>query len=102
MKAGKVIGISVFVIGLIALGVFYFFFLESNRVPKIFIASPALIIVGLAMIIFPGGDIKVSDLDHSSRLQIWGPAPLSHKIAWIISLLIGAIVSVWGFIYFFD
>lgn len=101
MKAGRVIGISVFCIGLISLAAYYFFFWEANTIPRLFIAAPALIMVGLVMIVFPGGDIKASELDHSSRLQMWGPAPLHHKVAWVLSLIAGGVLSFLMLLYWF-
>ncbi|MBL4670245.1 MAG: hypothetical protein JKY30_13410 [Flavobacteriales bacterium] len=91
MKAGKLIGIVLAILGLITFILIITVFNNTLSIPKIIICGPSFLIVGVAMIIFPGGNITVSEINNKTKLggEIWSGAPTLHKIVWILSLLLG-------------
>ena len=97
MKAGLSTGIILFVLGTILLGVYYMVATEWDRVPRILVASPTLIILGIAMMLFPGGDYYFKDLAKSNGKaplsDLLKAAPMLHKVAWLVGLGLGLVSS---------
>jgi len=92
-KAGSIIGFILLVLGFI-LTTFLIFLLDSaNSLPKILVAGPCFISVGIAMLTFPGGSLTLEDMKNREAKLLWSKAPLIHRIVWVISVLIGLIIS---------
>jgi hypothetical protein len=100
MKVGRLIGTVILVLGIIAIASMYIIFSSTNYLPKFVASGPALIIVGLAMYIFPGGDVTNKELNAKTKAAgfMWTDAPLLHKIIWIFALLIGVAASLYQMI----
>lgn len=90
MKAGRLIGIILFVLGVPASGFGYWMLQGEGSIYKVLLAGPALVLLGLIMIILPGGDVSVEDV---SRKSIWTEAPWSHKLFWIAAVGIGVAIA---------
>jgi hypothetical protein len=97
MKAGKFIGIIILVIGIVVTLLFYFVASNWDSVPQILIMGPALIIVGVAMIIFPGGDFSKENLKNNPAgvKEMWKKAPFLHKTMWIVATIVGTIACIY-------
>lgn len=95
MKAGKFMGIIMLVLGLILIAVFYWVASAWSAVPKLLIAGPALTVTGFAMLLFPGGEYFITDLQNNTKKGkgIWYAAPTLHKVIWVLAMLIGAGLS---------
>lgn len=95
MKAGRLIGIIIIFLGTLAMISLFTIFSDSEYVPKIVLSGPALIIVGIAMSIFPGGNITVQELNTKEKTKgyIWTDAPVTHKVAWLIAFAMGVTAS---------
>ena len=100
MKVGRIIGIVLLVLGVVAIVSMYTIFSSTNYLPKIVASAPALIIVGLAMYLFPGGDVTNKELNEKTKSAgfLWTDAPLLHKFIWIFALLLGAAASIYQMI----
>ncbi len=100
MKAGRLIGIIILILGVIANICLYTIFATSEYIPRVVVSGPALIIVGLAMIIFPGGNVTNQELKNKTKTMgiMWKNAPLLHKLMWIFALILGAVASLFQMI----
>ena len=97
MKAGKFIGIIIFVIGVIVSLIFFFIASGWDSVPEILLMGPALIVLGGAMIIFPGGTFSKEDLNNhpGGAKEMWRRAPGMHKMMWVVATIAGTVASVY-------
>jgi cytochrome c biogenesis protein CcdA len=95
MQLGRVSGLVFMGLGGVFTYLAYSMLNDAGVTMKIFIAGPALILLGATMMAFPGGDISVSE----SRNKIKPPntwyteAPGPHKVAWLAALLVGTGVA---------
>lgn len=95
MKLGRFFGI----VAVLASGTFtylgYDMMLETGSVFKFFFAAPVFLFMGIAMIIFPGGNITLQESKAKTKdPNIWRQeAPKNHKIAWVVAGVIGFIAS---------
>ena len=88
MKAGRKFGLILFVVGCIigAINLVLLFAMEMYF-PKYTAAVPVLLLLGLAMIIFPG---KAEGKEALEQLSIlWEGTSMVDRAAWIISSIIG-------------
>ncbi|MBM3622174.1 MAG: hypothetical protein FJX20_15940 [Alphaproteobacteria bacterium] len=73
-------------------------------VPKLFAISPILILLGMAMLLFPGA-APPPDLDQqNANRHYWKAAPRAHKAAWFVAAAIGLALGILGIDYlgYFD
>lgn len=93
--AGKTIGIVLTILGLILSIILIIVLPDANSLAKILIAGPALVTIGIAMIIFPGGNITTAELNAQTKPSsvIWSDAPLLHKIVWIVAGALGIAIA---------
>jgi hypothetical protein len=96
MNAGRFVGIILFVLGVPATIFGYLMLNDDGSILKIMLAGPALVLIGLAMLVFPGGDVTIQDINSKTK-SLWGEAPMGHKIAW---LLAGSIGIAFALVYF--
>lgn len=95
MKLGILFGILLIVLGAPLTGLFYEMVHDSGEAFRFLFAGPPLILIGLTMIFFPGGNITAME----SRKKIKDPgivfaeAPMAHKIIWVVAGIIGVIIS---------
>jgi len=82
---GRGLGIAFVVLGVLATGIAYIVLQINGAVPRLFVAGPALLTLGVAMIILPGSR-EVSATDQKRWLR---DSPWSHKLVWIASALAG-------------
>lgn len=97
MKAGRFIGIALAIIGVVTVTFSLSIITTLGAVPKIVVCGPAIGIVGLAMIIFPGGDITLKELSSKVKPRgfLWTDAPISHKLIWIVTFIMGVVISIY-------
>ena len=103
MNLGRLQGIILFSVGLI-FAVFAIVMLNNTgSVMQLFFAAPALLLLGIAMIIFPGSDIPVSEhKDKSKQIEVFTKAPVIHKIIWAVAFILGITISIYYIITSFE
>ncbi len=100
MRAGRLSGIILVVLGVIATVALVITVEFYGYAFEICIGGPAMLLIGIAMIAFPGADISVKEFNAlGGRLQFWKEAPISHRIAWVVAGVIGITI---GMAYFFS
>ncbi|MFP2994259.1 hypothetical protein ABN763_00020 [Spongiivirga sp. MCCC 1A20706] len=96
-KAGRIIGIVLLVLGMILTTVLVYIISTAQSVPRILIAGPSIGFLGLAMSIFPGGNLSYKEINKAGSKKgvrlLWSVAPNAHKTIWIVSGIIGLITS---------
>ncbi len=96
-KAGRVIGIVLLVFGSILSGVLVYIITRVQSLPRILIAGPSILGLGLAMFIFPGGNITYKEMNNAGSKQgirlLWSTTPVLHKLIWILGGIIGLAIS---------
>ena len=92
MNAGRFVGIILFVLGVPATIFGYLMLNDDGSIYKIMLAGPVLVLIGLAMLVFPGGDVTIQDINSKSK-SMWGEAPTGHKIVWLLAGAIGIAVA---------
>ncbi len=57
--------------------------------------GPALIALGLAMVIFPGGPVTVAEVraDRDQGQRGWGEAPIYQRWIWGVALVAGFVLG---------
>jgi hypothetical protein len=92
-KAGKSISLILLILGGVLTLILISLVATASSLPKILVAGPCFIGVGIGMLIFSGGNITLQEMKKNGAKSLWTEAPLFHKIAWIISGLIGLGIS---------
>jgi hypothetical protein len=85
---GKMFGIIFMILGVIGTVIAWILVEVNGSLPRIFLAGPPLITLGLAMIILPG-DPQLSATDPRWIRQ----SPLLHKAVWLVAAGIGIFIS---------
>jgi hypothetical protein len=68
--------------------------------PKWLAATPAVILVGIAMLLFPGAE-PPAEIEQAKRTgYFFAKAPLLNKIAWVVSGAAGVALGVYVMIRF--
>lgn len=95
MKLGRLFGILAIFCGSIFTYIGYGMMESTGSVFKFLIAAPVFVVIGIAMLFFPGGDITTAESKNKTKdPKIWmNEAPKSHKIAWLIAGVVGFIIS---------
>lgn len=95
--AGRLVGIILAIFGVIITLILLIIISKAKSLPRMLIAGPALLCLGLAMIACPGANYGYKELNKktgkSGAKRIWTDAPLLHKLAWIGSIILGLIIS---------
>lgn len=96
-KAGSVIGVVLLILGSILTGILVYIISSAQSLPKILVAGPVILGVGISMFVFPGGDFTLKELNNKGSKKgirfLWSCAPTLHKLVWIITGLIGLAIS---------
>ena len=90
MPEGRGLGILFAVIGTLATGIAWWLLSSNGSAPRILVAGPAMLTLGLAMIILPGST-QVSAVDYGRWFKA---SPWLHKIAWIASAIGGLYLAI--------
>lgn len=97
IKAGRLMGVILVVVGGVLTGVLEYLVASAQYLPRILIAGPAILGLGVGMYIFPGSNFTYKEfnkLGGKKAVQfLWSEAPNFHKIAWVISSLLGIVIS---------
>ncbi|GAA5097303.1 hypothetical protein GCM10023210_32210 [Chryseobacterium ginsengisoli] len=95
MQLGRLVGILAIFCGSIFTYLGYGMMETTGSVFKFLVAAPVFVLIGIAMLFFPGGDITTAESKNKTKdPKVWvGEAPKSHKIAWAIAGVIGFIIS---------
>jgi len=91
MKLGRLLGIILLPVGGFMAWIAYGMLNTGGVTLKLLTAGPALAILGFSLLFFPGGDITAKESREKTKDPkiFMKEAPLSHKIAWAVALLIG-------------
>ncbi|MDY0931045.1 hypothetical protein [Chryseobacterium sp. CFBP8996] len=96
MQLGRLFGILAIFCGGIFTYLGYGMMETTGSVFKFVLAAPVFVLIGIAMLVFPGGDITTTESKNKTKdPKVWvSDAPKSHKIAWSIAGIIGFIISI--------
>lgn len=96
MQLGRLFGILAIFCGGIFTYLGYGMMETTGSVFKFVLAAPVFVLIGIAMLVFPGGDITTTESKNKTKdPKVWvSDAPKSHKIAWAIAGIIGFIISI--------
>jgi len=96
-KAGRIIGIVLIVLGSVLTGVLLYIISTAQSLPRILVAGPAILGLGIGMFIFPGSNFSYKELNALGSKKgvrhLWSDAPSSHKLVWVIASAIGIAIS---------
>ena len=95
MKLGRFFGILAIFCGSIFSYIGYDMMQTTGSTLKLFFAAPVFVVIGVAMLFFPGGDITITESKTKTKdPKVWmNEAPINHKIAWFIAGGIGFVIS---------
>ena len=95
MQLGRFIGIIFLLLGGF-LTAFLDTMMRDGSFIKFLIAGPPLALLGLAMLLFPGGNITLNDskTEQKEPSVLMDEAPKSHKIAWVVALAAGLVLAI--------
>lgn len=101
MLVGRAVGIGLLIIGIIGVTCSFTIVEAFGAIPRILASGSAFLCIGLAMVIFPGGNITTSELQLKSKPQkvMWTWAPTLHKVMWIVAGIIGISLTFWHMHY---
>jgi hypothetical protein len=95
MKKGRPLGITLLVVGILFIGVNYFLIYNATFFfPKMILIGFPTSMLGLAMILFQGGDFS-AEIKVPKPKEMFKNAPLLHKLMWILFTLVGLIIGIW-------
>lgn len=96
MQLGRLFGILAIFCGGIFTYLGYGMMETTGSVFKFVLAAPVFVLIGIAMFVFPGGDITTTESKNKTKdPKVWvSDAPKKHKIAWAIAGVIGFIISI--------
>lgn len=95
MQLGKFFGIVFIIIGAFFSGMAYSMIQSTGSTFKLFIAGPALLLLGISFLFFSGGNITLAESKSQQKDPgvMFSEAPMMHKIAWAVSGVIGLIIA---------
>lgn len=97
LKAGRFIGSILFVIGVILTLLLIYWVTSAKSLPKLLVAGPVFVLLGLGMFLFPGGNVTVQEINASGSEEgvkrLWKDAPILHRVIWIVFGVIGLIIA---------
>ena len=95
MTIGKFYGITIILLSSIGCFMAYDMFTETGSVFKFLIAAPVFLMIGIAMLIFPGYHVtlKQSRNREVAPDAFYKQAPKLHKIIWAVAGVAGFIAS---------
>ncbi|MDO3425925.1 MULTISPECIES: hypothetical protein [Chryseobacterium] len=96
MKLGRLFGILAILGGGYVTYMGYEMMQTTGSVFKFVIAAPVFVLIGIAMLFFPGGDITTAESRNKTKdPKAWiNEAPKSHKIVWLVAGVVGFIISI--------
>ncbi len=96
MQLGRFLGIFIVFIGLVFSWFAVTMLRDAGFTLRLLAAGPGLVIVGLAFIVFPGGNmtLKESRAKTKDPQVVFREAPGSHKVAWGVAVAIGAVITI--------
>ncbi len=95
MLYGRFVGIILTILGVILSGIGYAMLMSRGSTLQFFVAGPSLCLVGIAMLIMPGGPLTLVESKHKGfNAKAWmRDAPMLHKIVWGIALIVGLVIA---------
>lgn len=90
MPEGRALGILFVVIGIVATGIAWWLLNSNGSAPRILVAGPVFLTLGLSMIILPGST-RVSTTAYGRWFK---DSPWLHKIVWIASAIGGFYLAI--------
>jgi len=91
MLFGRVMGITLSVLGIILSVIGYSMLSGPGFTIRLFIAGPAMLLSGLAMLVLPGGTLTLEETKQAGfdPKSFFRNAPIVHKIVWGVAGLVG-------------
>ncbi|RZL62473.1 MAG: hypothetical protein EOO93_08645 [Pedobacter sp.] len=99
MQLGRLFGFLFLVIGGFIAAMMHVSLRDDGQTIEFLIAGPALALIGIAMLIFPGGNITAEESKTKQKEPsvVFKEAPASHKIAWVVAGIAGVVLALnWG------
>lgn len=93
MKFGRLMGVILAVLGVIASAIFAFQIANHGAILRILIAGPSMLLLGIAMIALPGTDISVGEFNANPGNDWWSESPLWVRGVWVAAGVAGLFVS---------
>lgn len=95
MKLGRFYGIFVLIIGVVFSWFAFTMTRDAGFTIRLFVAGPLFVVLGLAFLVFPGGDITAKESREKTKDPgvVFSQAPQRDKIAWGVAATIGAIIT---------
>lgn len=97
MRAGRAIGMVLVILGSILTGILVYIVSTAQSLPRLLVAGSAILGLGIGMFMFPGGDLSYKEMNAKGSKDglrhLWLKAPILHRAAWIITCVVGIIIS---------
>jgi hypothetical protein len=95
IQLGRIFGLLLVFLGVIFTLTATGMFRDAGFTLRLFTAGPALVLLGVAMLVFPGGDITARESRSKQKdpMVFFKQAPALHKAVWFGAILAGAVVS---------
>ena len=95
MQLGRFFGIVFILIGGFFSAMAYQMIQTEGSTFKLLIAGPSLLAIGIAFIIFPGGNITLNESKSQSKDPgvMFSDAPAMHKVAWGVAGVLGIAIA---------
>ena len=95
MLYGRAVGLVLFFFGVLLSVLMVAMLFLSGSVIRFLLAGPAMGLLGLGMLIFPGGKLtyQESRREDFEASDFFSNAPLFHKIMWTLLLVAGFIIA---------
>lgn len=95
MQLGRFFGIIFILIGGFLSAFAYKMLQDEGSTFKLFLAGPSLLLIGISFLFFSGGNITLAESKSHQKDPgvIFSEAPIMHKVIWIVSAIIGLIIS---------
>ncbi len=95
MNVSTKFGLTMLVIGFILLSGSYLGLSSGYYFPKLIALGGVLLFLGIAMLIFPGGEIPEGTPPDKQIKTSFRNAPITNKIMWFFLPAVGLALSIW-------
>ena len=95
MLYGRFVGIILAILGVVLSVIGYMMLAGAGFTIRLFVAGPAMVFIGLAMVCLPGQKMTVAESQQSGfdPKAFIKAAPMLHKIVWAVSGLVGIFIA---------
>ena len=103
MFVGRFVGLAFAILGALFTALAFSMLTDAGMTLKVFVFGPAVLAIGLAMMIFPGPKTTAAEWRAFSksvggdpvqmRRAFWGGSPLLHKVIWTFAGVVGLVVA---------